>query len=81
MARPKGSGNKIGTEMREHFIKAFHHLQLDEKKPFHLVRWAEQNPKDFYGIASKLFPLEVTGADGKDLIPTLVIGLSGGTQA
>lgn len=80
MARPKGSGNRIGADIKESFQKAFHHLQIDDKKPFHLVRWAEKNPKEFYAIASKLFPLEVTGADGKDLIPTLVIGLSNGTK-
>ena len=59
MARPKGSSNKIGSELKEHFLKTFHHLQIDENKPFHLVKWAQENPKEFYALTSKLFPTVV----------------------
>jgi hypothetical protein len=59
MARPKGSPNKIGAELKEHFLKAFHYLQIDETKPFHLNQWAQDNPKDFYALTSKLFPTEI----------------------
>ena len=66
MGRPKGSSNKIGAELKEHFLKAFHTLQVDDKKDFHLVEWAKSNPKDFYSITSKLFPTEINHGGQED---------------
>lgn len=57
--RPKGSTNKIGQELKESFVKAFHLLQKDDGKPYALGKWAEANPDKFYPLISKLFPTEI----------------------
>lgn len=59
--RPKGTPNRITAEVREVFAKAFHSLQLNEAEPYHLVSWAKKNPKEFYQLASKLIPAELSG--------------------
>jgi hypothetical protein len=57
VASRKGIPNKVGAELKEHFLKAFHYAQLDDRSK--LQNWAVANPDKFYPIVSKLFPTEI----------------------
>lgn len=60
--RPKGAINKLTKTVKETVLAAFHELQDD---PYaNIVTWGRENPKDFYQIAAKLIPTEITGNDG-----------------
>ena len=66
--RPKGSPNKFTAHAKEAFQLAFEELGGVNG----LVKWAksdEAHLTDFYKLFARLIPLEVTGKDGKDLIP------------
>ena len=65
--RKKGTPNKAAS-IRAAFEQAFAALQKDEKKPHHLRAWAEANPTEFYKLAARLIPTEITGAGGGPLI-------------
>lgn len=57
--RPPGVKNKLTTTVRETVLKVFNDLQKD---PLHdLTKFAKDNPKEFYQIASKLIPTEIVG--------------------
>lgn len=62
-ARPKNSGRKVGTPNRATasikgaFVAAFDKLGGSDA----LAAWAQDNPTDFYKLASKLIPTELTG--------------------
>lgn len=71
MPRPKGTiktGGRIkGTlnkstllmiSVKDTVLKAFNEMQDDPE--VNIVEWGKKNPKDFYNIASKLIPTEVT---------------------
>ncbi len=62
--RPPGSKNKY-TTLKEAFREAFDKLQEDDKA--NLATWAKNNPKDFYTLISKLFPIEIAGKDGEPI--------------
>ncbi len=65
--RKKGTLNKAAS-IRAAFEQAFVALQKDKKKPHHLQAWAEANPTEFYKLAARLIPTEITGAGGGPLI-------------
>lgn len=71
--RPKGSENKITKEIKTvkaTVLEAFHELQKHPKA--NLVAWGQRNPSQFYQVAAKLIPTEVTGAEGGDIIIKVV---------
>ena len=66
--RKPGSKNKHTTAIREAFVAAFEELGGVEA----LVEWGRANQTDFYKLASKLIPTEITGAGGDPLAPPVI---------
>lgn len=68
--RPKGTANKYGKSVRETVLAVFNELQ---GLPAHnLTAFAKKHPRDFYQIAAKLIPQDVSAQVvvrkiGKDL--------------
>lgn len=60
--KPIGSKNKITKSVKETFLEIFNKLQEDqsEENPANLFNWAKKNPRDFYPLAAKLIPTEIT---------------------
>lgn len=56
--KPKGAQNKLTRTVKETVLKVFNDLQDDPKA--NLLEFAKKNPRDFYQIAAKLIPTEVT---------------------
>ncbi len=69
--RRKGTPNKKTVEVKTILRDAFEGLGGLEA----LIKWGKENPALFYPIWVKMLPknLEVTGKDGKDLLPPPVI--------
>lgn len=63
--RPKGSENKFTKNARDAFQFAFEECGGAER----LAKWANDNYDEFLKLFARMIPLEVTGKDGKDLIP------------
>jgi hypothetical protein len=61
--RTKGTPNKTTREVREWFNLVFRLLQKDPN--VNLLEWAKANPTEFYKLAARLIPTQVTGAEGK----------------
>jgi len=59
--RPKGAQNKLTKTVKETVLAAFNELQKDPKA--NIITWGRENPRDFYQIAAKLIPTELTGAN------------------
>lgn len=57
--RPLGAQNKLTKTVKETVLVVFNKLQDNPKH--NLTAFAEKYPKDFYQIASKLIPTEITG--------------------
>lgn len=57
--KPKGAVNKVTRTVKETVLSVFNELQESPKHS--LKAFAEENPKEFYTIASKLIPTEITG--------------------
>lgn len=55
--RPKGTPNKTTREFKELVVSVMSELQ--EHPRANLKKWAEENPGEFYKIASKLIPTEM----------------------
>ena len=55
--RKEGSLNKITRTVKETVLAVFNDLQQDPKHS--LLKWAKDEPTEFYKIASKLIPTEV----------------------
>lgn len=64
--RPKGSPNKTTALMKDAITAVYADLQaqVEERDHGHFFIWANQNPTEFYKLASKLIPLQVSGEDG-----------------
>jgi len=61
----KGKPNKITAELKDMILKA-----LDQAGGVkYLAKQAEDSPAAFMSLLGKVLPLQVTGKDGKDLIP------------
>jgi len=56
--RPKGVQNKITRTVKETVLSVFNDLQADPKH--NLKKFAENYPRDFYTIAAKLIPTEIS---------------------
>lgn len=70
--RPKGTPNKLTRTVREVVLDTFNKIQLDPKH--NLESFAKANPKEFYQIAAKLIPTEVTATvEGSITIPQINI--------
>lgn len=57
--KPKGTVNKLTATVKETVHKVFNELQADPKHD--LKAFAKDNLKEFYQIAAKLIPTEVSG--------------------
>jgi hypothetical protein len=55
---PRGQG-KLNKTVKETVLAVFNELQEDPKVK--LVAWAKDEPTEFYKIAAKLIPTEITG--------------------
>lgn len=56
--RSKGTPNKITSTIKEAVLNVFNELQKDPKA--NLLEFGKKNPKEFYQIAAKLIPTEVS---------------------
>jgi len=56
--KPKGATNKLTRTFKEILTDALESLQQDKKN--NLEAWAKENPTEFYKIASKLIPSEIS---------------------
>lgn len=57
--RPKGIQNKINKTVKETVLSVFNTLQDDPQN--NLTAFAKAYPRDFYNIAAKLIPTELSG--------------------
>ena len=77
--RGKGTPNHLTSKIKAAFEATFDLLQKDAgeyvKRPGHkalvcvrpsaaLTEWAKRHPGDYYKIASRLIPVQITGEDG-----------------
>jgi len=61
--RVKGTPNKVTATVKEAFKVAFEEMGGAPA----LAKWGMENPTEFYKLASKLIPTEVSGPEGKPL--------------
>lgn len=57
--RQKGVENRITRTVKETVLEVFNKIQDDKK--VNLEQFAKKYPRDFYAIAAKLIPTEITG--------------------
>lgn len=57
--RQKGVENRITRTVKETVLEVFNKIQDDPK--VNLEQFAKKYPRDFYAIAAKLIPTEITG--------------------
>lgn len=57
--RPAGTKNKLTRTVKETVLAVFNDLQ--ENRTHNLTAFAKKHPRDFYQIAAKLIPTELTG--------------------
>lgn len=75
--KPKGAVNKLTKTVKETVLAVFNDLQDDPKH--NLLKFAEKHPRDFYQIAAKLIPTEITGKlDGEVTVRTFTLSKSSG---
>lgn len=70
--RPKGSANHLTKTVKETVLKVFNELQTDPETS--LTAFAEKYPRDFYAIAAKLIPTEISGKIDNEIKLTIVRG-------
>jgi len=78
--RPKGAKNKIPTDLKEAYLRAF-----DKRGGVKgLLAWAEKSPDAFYAQISKMLPKEIdnklTDDEGKDVLRHFLEGVMGKTR-
>lgn len=56
--RPAGTPNKLTKTVKETVLAAFNDLQQDPRA--NIVSWGLDNPTEFYKIAAKLIPTEIS---------------------
>jgi hypothetical protein len=64
--RQKGVPNKVTRTFKEMLTEAL--LAMQDDKKHNLIQWGKENPTEFYKIASKLIPTELSGAIETKLI-------------
>lgn len=57
--KPQGATNKLTKTVKDTVLTVFNELQDDSKTD--LKAFAKKYPRDFYNIAAKLIPTELTG--------------------
>ena len=65
--RTKGVPNKVTADLKEMILGALN--AQDGGGQGYLERQARETPGPFMTLLGKIIPTQVTGADGKDLIP------------
>ena len=63
--KPKGTPNKVTTELKDMILTALSQAGGVE----YLKQRAVDTPGPFLSLVGKVLPLQVTGENGKDLIP------------
>jgi len=63
--RAKGTPNRLTGELKDMILGAL----SDAGGQAYLSKQAQDNPTAFLTLVGKVLPLQVTGKDGKDLIP------------
>lgn len=58
--RPKGAQGHLTKTVKETVLSVFNDLQADPK--VNLKKFAQDHPRDFYQIAAKLIPTEISGS-------------------
>lgn len=66
--RPKGSTNHLTKTVKETVLAVFNDIQSDPK--VNLRKFAKDYPRDFYAIAAKLIPTEITGSVKQVIVVT-----------
>lgn len=69
--RPVGSKNKNSKMVKEVFAEVFNELQNDPKAK--LIEWAKREPTEFYRLAAKLIPVQLTQDENEN--PITIIGV------
>jgi hypothetical protein len=57
--RPPGAQNKLTRTVKETVLEVFNAAQQDPKHC--LTQFMKDHPRDFYAMAAKLIPTEITG--------------------
>lgn len=65
--RPAGAKNIVNRTVKETVLEVFNKLQSG---PMALEKWAAVEPTEFYKIASKLIPTELTGSVKQTFVVT-----------
>lgn len=63
--RAAGTPNKFSAELKDMILQALD----DSGGVTYLTEQAKENPTAFLTLVGKVLPLQVTGKDGRDLIP------------
>ena len=63
--REKGTPNKVTSDVRAMILATLDRAGGED----YLLEQAHDNPKAFLSLLARIVPTQVTGADGKDLIP------------
>lgn len=67
IGRQRGTPNKVTKAFKEATLRVFDRLGGDDA----LLKWAQGNPTEFYKIAARLIPHEVSHS-GEIRLPTVI---------
>lgn len=70
--RPKGTQNHLTKTVKETVLAVFNQIQTNPKVK--LSQFAIDHPRDFYAIAAKLIPTEISGKIDNEIKLTIVRG-------
>lgn len=68
--RPKGVQNRVTVAFKEAVLRAFEGIGGDQT----FQAWAKKNPTEFYKIAARLIPTEVTSDPDRPLAMKVTFG-------
>lgn len=71
--RPKGVPNKTTQLLKDAILQAATDAGEGDMAAY-LARQARDNPGPFMALLGKVLPMQVTGADGKDLVINVTVG-------